>query len=435
LKAEGAAGLIDSEAEEAEDDEEDEDDDEEEEDDDEVEPGEVSKANASDDEDEAADSDEEPAEAPIGKKSSEPETKPKSKAKSNAKSEEKTVGIPKVPIARIPADTPKEKIVYASNLPKEYKHVDLIALFTKFGPIAVINRIKSKAGGNNVIVAFAQPEGAQATLAANEKALTLNGQVLHVSPALDKNELNARTVVVGLIGPNTTKEQVKEHFSSCGTIDSLNFSNNRVLPTAYVRFSSADSVLEALKLNGSELNSRYITVREESYKNKLYKSPEVTVAVVNTGNHESYKSDTLEKLFKKHGDIVDIDVVCTRGVLAFVTFKTAEQAQKAIKQLNGKTVDDLEIKLERYTFSSSARTILVTNLANEVDEQQLNEVFSESGEVDSVKLLGNKAIVKFTSDEAFCKSFLSNERYLHGQPIFIEPNSQLKHKVLQKKSA
>ncbi|KAH8358556.1 hypothetical protein KR093_000894, partial [Drosophila rubida] len=425
-----AEGLLDSEAEEddEDDDDDDEEDEDEDEDDDEVEPGQLSisksaiKAANDEEQENNDDSDEEPVEAPITKAAKESESPKKG-------------GIPKIPVGRIPPETPKDQIVFVSKLPQEYKHNNLIALFTKFGPIAVVNRIPTKAGGNNVVIAFQTAEAAEAALAAKPKALTLNGQLVNVSRPHNKVEQNERTVVLGLIGPNANKENITEHFKSCGDVESINFSNNRNLPHAYLRFKTLEAVEKALKLNGSEFNSRFITVRSESYKNKTVKKPDITLIVANTGKHESYKSDAIEKIFKKHGEITDIDVVCTRAILAFVTYETAEQTQKAFKSLNGKTVGDLEIKLEPYHYSSSVRSILVTNLNNDVTEEDIKTLFNESGEVENVKMLKNKAVVKFTSDDAFCKSFLMNERFVQGQPIFIEPNSTLKHKIIQNKLA
>ncbi|TDG49302.1 hypothetical protein AWZ03_004391 [Drosophila navojoa] len=437
-EANEAADLVDSEAEEAEDDDdddedegeddEDEDQDQEDEDEDEneVEPGEISKvsksAAESDDDNnvQESDSDDEPDEEPINSD------------KKKAIGSKKT-GIPKITVGRIPPGTPTEQILFVRGLPTGYKHIDFIELFAKFGPIAVINRIKTKAGGNNVAIAFESAESVQAALAAKEKALTLNGQVLTVSQALKKSELNERTVVVGLIGTNTTREQLIEHFQGCGEIETVNFSHNRAMPTAYVRFASVSSMPKALKLQGSKLNNRFITVREEAYKNKSIKSPACTLTVMNTGHHESYKTDSIEKIFKKHGDVVDVDTVCTRSILAFVTYKTAEQAEKAMKNLNGKKVNDLDIKLESFQYSSSPRSIVVTNLAPSVEEQHLNEIFKEAGEIESIKMLPYKAVIKFSSDEGYCKSFLFNERTVQGQPIFLEPNSMLKMKLLKKK--
>ncbi|XP_060648173.1 DNA-binding protein modulo [Drosophila nasuta] len=421
----GAAGLVDSEAEEDDDeDDDDEEDDDEDEDDDELEPGQISISKpakeADEEEDDDDDSDDEPVEAPISKPAKEKEAAKKG-------------GIPKIPLGPIPAQTPKEQIVYVSNIPNKYKHNELIALFTKFGPIKILNRIKSKTGGNNVSIAFETTEGAAAALAAKPKALTLNDEVLKVTPPLNKAELNERTVVVGLIGPSATKENLTDHFKSCGTINAINFSNNRVLPHAYIRFQDLEAAKKALKLDGSEFNSRFITVRSDTYGNKELKSPALTLTITNTGNHESYKTDAVEKIFKKHGTVKDVDVVCTRTILAFVTYETAEQAQKALKALNGKTVGDLEIKIEPYNYSSSARSVLVTNLIGGVNEEEIKALFNENDEVESVRMLVNKAIVKFTTDDAFCKSFLLNERIVKGQPIFLEPNSTLKHKILQKK--
>ncbi|XP_064551244.1 DNA-binding protein modulo [Drosophila montana] len=418
-EAEGA-----SEAEEAEDDDEEEDEDE---DEDTVEPGEISKSAKStgesdEEDDQDADSDEEPDEAPIGKQSKKAETPQKG-------------GIPKVIVGRIPPETPKEQLLFVSNIPQEYKHIDMIALFAKFGPIAVVNRIKSKAGGNNLVIAFESAEAVNAALAAKEKALTLNDQVVNVSRPINKGDFSDRTVAVGLIGANATKEQISEHFKGCGAIEAINFSNNRLLPHAYVRFVSVSSVPKALKLHDSEFQSRFITVREDSYRNNDLKSPECTLIIANTGNYDHFKSETIEKIFKKHGEIIDLDTVCTKAVLGFVTYKTAEQSEKALKQLNGKTFGDLEIKVEAYRYSSSGRTIRVTNLAPGVEEEDLNELFKKAGEIESILKMPYRAVIKFTTDDAFCKSFLFNERMIKGQPIFLEPNSALKHKLTQKKNA
>ncbi|KAL7727001.1 hypothetical protein ACLKA6_010044 [Drosophila palustris] len=421
----GAAGLVDSEAEEDDDDDEDYNGEEEEEgddddDDDEIEPGQISITKSAEEDIQEGGSDEEPDEAPITKKKS-------------ADLDHKG-GIPKIAVGRIQPGTPWDEMLFVTRLPKEYKHTDLVALLAKFGPISVVNRIKTKAGGHSVVVAFESAEGPTAALAAKPKALTLNGQVVSVSRPHKKEDLNLRTIIIGLIGPNVTKEQVAEHFKSCGEVESVNFSNNSAHPTAFLRFESLDSVPKALKLHSTEFNSRFITVREESYKGKLLKSPACTLVLTQTGEHESYSSDAVEKIFKKYGDITDVDVVCSKAIFGFVTYQTAEQAQKAMKALNGKTVDDLTIKLEPYSLSSSARTILVSHLANGVEEDELNTIFSESGEIESVKMLHEKALIKFTTDDGFCKSFLMNERIVRGQPIFIEPNSILKYKLLQKKA-
>lgn len=333
----------------------------------------------------------------------------------------------------------------------------MIALFAKFGRINIVNRLKTKAGGNSLQICFESAESAEAALAAKPKARTLNEQVLNVSRPLDSKDLSERTVVVGLLGPSTSKEQVTEHFKGCGEIENVNFSNNRALPTAYVRFVSLDAAAKALELNGSQLNSRYITVREGTDKKKTLRSPDLTLILTNTGNYESYKSEIVNTIFKKYGKIIDLDVVCTRSILAFVTYETADEAQKALKELNGKTIEGLQIKIQKFYYNSSVRTVLVTNLANgkrmqfnvfytkpflsliycllpDVDEKLLESTLSDSGEIESIKIFGHKALVKFTTDEGFCKAFLNNERFLLGQPIFLEPNSLIKLKLLQKKA-
>lgn len=82
------------------------------------------------------------------------------------------------------------------------------------------------------------------------------------------------------------------------------------------------------------------------------------------------------------------------------------------------------------SFSSNANLWLIPT---DVDEAELDSVFKDSGEIESIKLIGHKALIKFATDDGFCKAFLNNERFLRGQPIFLEPNSLIKHKLLQKK--
>ncbi|ALC46576.1 mod [Drosophila busckii] len=425
---ETAADFVDSEAEEDSDEDDDEEDEAAADSDDGPEPGEVSTNSAKqaedsdeDEEEDDDDDDEKPVEAPIAKQGKE-------------KKAAKEGGIPKIKVGRIPQGTPKERIVFLNALPQGYKHVDLVEMLSKFGPIEIINRIKAKTGGNNAMVAFETEAGASAALAAKGKAVLLKGEPVTISRPLDKDETNARTVQLGLFSPETTKEELIAHFEDCGEVEAVTFSHNKLKPMAYLRFKSADAVAKAFKLNGSELKSRFITVREGKYNSRQYKNPERTLLVSNTGKHESYKMDVVEKIFKKHGKISDIDIVCTQNILAFVTYETAEETSAALKKLEGKTVDGLEIKLTRYNFSSSPLSILVTNLAKGVDEAELREIFSQAGEIENVNMLIFKAVIKFATEEGYCKSFLSNERYVKGQPIFVEPNSMLKHKILSTKA-
>ncbi|EDW81612.2 uncharacterized protein Dwil_GK12167 [Drosophila willistoni] len=436
---EGQNGLIDSQAEE-DDDEEDEDDDDgeanvtkpiaasdddesesddDEDEDDEEEPGEIKPGKVT----QKADSDDEaPVEAPIAKKE-----KKVAKKETESKEEEdetnvKKGGIPRIKISRIPRDTPKNQIVFVSNFPAEFKHIDLVALFTKFGPISVVNRIKTHSGTTIVQIAFETPEGADAAVDAQPKALTLNDNVLVVSRPFTRKETNALTVVVGLFGPLTTKTDLHEYFSKCGEINCINMSQNRTNPTAYVRFEAAESKENALKLHGTELNNRFITVKDEADK-KVTKTSECTITVENPNKLESYNSNTVEKIFKKYGELAGFELLCTASIFAFVTYKEAASAEKAKNALNNKTVGDLELKISNYVHQTSARTILVKNLAYGVSEDDLKTLFGKSGEIESIQISNFSAQIKFKTDDGFCKSFLLNDLEVANQPIFIEPHS------------
>lgn len=329
--------------------------------------------------------------------------------------------------------------------------MDVVALFTKFGPITTVHRIKSRTKENTALICFETAAGAAAALAAKPKALTLGDKVLNVSLLRDGSDTNNRTVVVGLFGSMISKDDLKTFFEKVGAVESVVITANRSNPRAFVRFKSIDDIPKALELHNSELFSRFITVRPYSYWEKAAKSPELTLVLENVAKHESYNSDTIEKIFKKFGDLDSVDVVCTNTVLAFVVYKQPESATKAISELNGTTVDNLVLKVSRYTRFNN--TIKITNLAlgecwqlsmsyylfNIISihvgatESDLREVFGKSGEIESVQIIHNKAFVKFATEDAYCKSFLLNEYLIKKQPIFIEPNSQLKHAAFKYK--
>ena len=62
--------------------------------------------------------------------------------------------------------------------------------------------------------------------------------------------------------------------------------------------------------------------------------------------------DSLRTLFAEYGEIESVNVITDRGTgrpkgFAFVEMATDQAAQAAISALNGKSVDDREIKVDR----------------------------------------------------------------------------------------
>ncbi|EDW99279.1 DNA-binding protein modulo [Drosophila yakuba] len=409
-----AADFIEDEAEEDEEDNSDE----EEDDDDELEPGEVSKSEGADEVENSDDDDEAPVEKPVSKKSE--------------KVSEKNSGIPKVHVNKIPQGTPHNQILFVANLPNEYLHKDLVALFAKFGPLTALQRFTNQNNGNTVLIAFKTPAGVENALQAKAKALTLGDNVLSVSLMRNKEEDNERTVTVGLIGTNVTKTDLKTYIEKVAPVESVTFSANRLNPKAFVRLVSVDDVPKVLKLHSTELFSRFITVCPLK-QNTITRTSEHTLIIENVGRHESYSSDALEKIFKKFGDVKEVDVLCSKQVLAFVTFKESDAATKALAEVDGKTINNVEFKVHR--FADRGRSILVTNLTSVVSEADLRKVFNDSGEIETIQMLGNRAIIQFKDVDGFCKSFLANESLVNNIPIFIEPNSALKHRWLKQRLA
>lgn len=119
----------------------------------------------------------------------------------------------------------------------------------------------------------------------------------------------------------------------------------------------------------------------------------------------SVSEDDLYEVFSNIGDVISVKIPLKpedskpRG-FAFVEMASTELAQKAIKELNGVILDERELsvdysKEERKTHSSGNRyqnpetktsKLFVRNISQEVSEDELEELFNQSGKVISVKI-------------------------------------------------
>ncbi|KAL0227547.1 hypothetical protein RCL1_003691 [Eukaryota sp. TZLM3-RCL] len=80
----------------------------------------------------------------------------------------------------------------------------------------------------------------------------------------EREEIDSRSIFVGNLPPSTTEEEIKDHFSSCGTIERV------TLPTvkhtgkpkgyAYIEFQSKSNAEAALMLENSQFSGRLLKV-------------------------------------------------------------------------------------------------------------------------------------------------------------------------------
>ncbi|XP_054725443.1 uncharacterized protein LOC129235566 [Anastrepha obliqua] len=170
--------------------------------------------------------------------------------------------------------------VFVGNLPVNTKRVQLIRLFSEYGPIDGIrfrtasgkvlykHKDRKEAGSLNAWVVLKTVEAAT-------RALNLNGTIfknnhLRVTRVnVDSNSMDTkRTIFVGNLKYSANEEKLREIFSSCGDIDYVRCLHNDkgCKGVAYVCFKAPEAVGLALELNETMLDERPIHVERYSIK-------------------------------------------------------------------------------------------------------------------------------------------------------------------------
>lgn len=185
----------------------------------------------------------------------------------------------------------------------------------------------------------------------------------------------------------------------------------------------------------------------------------------------STTEETLKGVFSKVGAIKSCTISKKKnkaGVLlsmgfGFVEYKKPEQAQKALKQLQGHTVDGhkLEVRIsERATKPALTSTrkkqvpkkqttskILVRNIPFQANQREIRELFSTFGELKTVrlpkKMTGTGAhrgfgFVDFITKQDAKKAFnaLCHSTHLYGRRLVLEwADSEVTVQTLRRKTA
>lgn len=333
-----------------------------------------------------------------------------------------------------------DKTIVVSNLPDEdeYTEKDLVAAFSKYGPIQTIKPIDSKPG--SALISFKKLKAARkavaegnVTLKTNTETITLN--LTRRKSDTIKKERDVRrdcTVFVKNLKKGITAEKLKKHFANCGDIDDVTLILKRGF--GFITFKKPESVQAALKLHCTVLSGTTIGVYLHNIDNKMaIRDPKRTIFLRNMQKLGSVSKEKLEKVFENVGEIQDIDIVCGKNVLAFITFKDPESMVNAQK-LDGSTVDGLQLEIRQYNFPTfnTNTSVFMMNVKPGVTEAEIRKFFEYAGEISNISIKNGFAVAKFADTDGFCKSFLLNEAILAGQPVFLEPFSEKKSYYIKK---
>ncbi|GAB1287179.1 Polyadenylate-binding protein [Apodemus speciosus] len=273
------------------------------------------------------------------------------------------------------------------------------------------------------------------------------------------------SLYVGDLHPDVTEAMLYEMFSPIGTILSIrvcrDVATRRSLGYAYINFQQPADAERALDtMNFEMIKGQPIRIMWSHRDPGLRKSGMGNIFIKNLEN--SIDNKALYDTFSTFGSILSSKVVYnehgSRG-FGFVHFETNEAAQKAINTMNGMLLNDRKVFVGHFKSRQKREAelgaralgftnIYVKNLHVDMDEQGLQDLFSQFGKMQSVKVMKDSngqsrgfGFVNFEKHEEAQKAVdHMNGKEVRGQVLYVgraqkraERQSELKRRFEQLK--
>ncbi|XP_060781011.1 polyadenylate-binding protein 1-like [Neoarius graeffei] len=240
---------------------------------------------------------------------------------------------------------------------------------------------------------------------------------------------------VGDLHPDVTEVMLLEMLSPAGPIRSIRLCRDRdtgsSLGYAYVNFQHRADAEQAMKMFNFELlMGRPIRIMWSQRDPSMRKTGIGNLVIKNLD--KSIDSGSLYDLFSVFGKVLSCKVVedenGSKGY-AYVHFESMEAAELAKKKLNGKLLNDRKVFIEHFKVREQREAevgscshpfnIYIKNLGDDVDDNQLNTIFSKFGPV------VNARVVTDESGKSKGFGFVSFQRHKDAQRALAEMNGQM----------
>ncbi|XP_054938951.1 polyadenylate-binding protein 1-like isoform X1 [Physeter macrocephalus] len=271
------------------------------------------------------------------------------------------------------------------------------------------------------------------------------------------------SLYAGDLHPDVTEAMLYEKFSPAGPILSIrvcrDVATRRSLGYAYINFQQPADAERALDtMNFEVIKGQPIRIMWSQRDPGLRKSGVGNIFIKNL--EDSIDNKALYDTFSTFGNILSCKVVCddhgSRG-FGFVHFETHEAAQNAISTMNGMLLNDRKVFVGHFkprrerdaelgARAMEFTNIYVKNLHVDVDEQCLQDLFSQFGKILSVKVMrddGGRSrgfgFVNFETHEEAQKAVMDmNGREVSGRLLYagraqkrVERQNELKRRFQQ----
>nr|WDD38965.1 polyadenylate-binding protein 2 [Fagopyrum tataricum] len=256
--------------------------------------------------------------------------------------------------------------IFIKNLDKSIDHKALHDTFSSFGNILSC-KIATDANGQSKGYGFVQFETEESAQNAIDKlnGMLINDKQVYVGPFLRKQERDSTStnskfnnVYVKNLAEVTTEEDLKNIFGEFGTTTSvviMRDGDGKSKGFGFVNYESADDAARAVDaLNGKTVDDKewYVgraqkkSEREQELKEKFEKSVKEAADKFQGANlyvknlDDSIDDEKLKELFTDYGKITSCKIMRDPSGVSkgsgFVAFSTAEEASRALAEMNGK---------------------------------------------------------------------------------------------------
>ncbi|XP_063001661.1 polyadenylate-binding protein 1-like [Elgaria multicarinata webbii] len=271
------------------------------------------------------------------------------------------------------------------------------------------------------------------------------------------------SLYVGDLHPDVTEAMLYEKFSPAGPIMSIrvcrDVATRRSLGYAYINFQQPADAERALDtMNFEVIKGRPIRIMWSQRDPGLRKSGVGNIFIKNLD--DSIDNKALYDTFSAFGNILSCKVVCdengSRGY-GFVHFETHEAANRAIGIMNGMLLNDRKVfvghfksrrerEAEYGARAMEFTNVYIKNFGDDMNDERLQEIFSEFGKTLSVKVMVDNAgrskgfgFVNFEKHQDAQKAVDDmNGKEINGRIVYvgraqkrIERQSELKRKFEQ----
>ncbi|KAH7415671.1 hypothetical protein KP509_14G056400 [Ceratopteris richardii] len=369
--------------------------------------------------------------------------------------------------------------LHISGLHSSTEEANLHDLFSGFGPVASIQIIRPSVSSTNSVcnaIVHFQPSVDRNSIVQASQSLQntlVNGQPIRIlmcdSNANPSEESCIGKVFVKGLHESIGDTELRGIFSPIGKVASCEVSLNDGRSNGYgfVQFETEEVAnLSIQKMDGAEIKGKILCVAK--FDPKRYVEAETNLYIKNIGREIT--EEALKEEFHGYGEITSLIIMKdadgnSKG-FGFVSFKTKESAENALKSMNGKILGSkalyvaqaqkkaerermLQRQFEERTQKYKGCNLYVKNLADLVDDKALCEHFSIHGNIISAKvMLDEKGLSKgfgfvcFSSPQEAQSALSDYQSILFGRPIYVavaQPkeirHAQLENMFAQKTAA